>query len=114
MEKVIQHISLKGNLSENWRKLRQQFEIYSIATELNKKNENVQCAQLLHLMEEDAINVFNTFTFLDEENDNIEVLKKKFKDNFVPKKNLMYERYKFFTYRQTTETIEQLQMKASQ
>lgn len=118
MDKSVPYMIFHGNLAENWRKWRQRFEIYSVATELNKKDEKVQCAQLLHQMGEEAISIFNTFNFMEVEKDKIEILKKKFEDYFVPKKNLMYERYKFFTFKQTTETIEQyateLKTKAAQ
>ncbi|KAF2886993.1 hypothetical protein ILUMI_19180 [Ignelater luminosus] len=39
------------NLTENWNTWKQEFEIYPTASELDKKDEKVQCAKLLHLME---------------------------------------------------------------
>lgn len=118
MEQKIPQMCFQGNMAENWKKWRQRFEIYTIAAEISAKDEKIQCAQLLHLMGEEAINIFNTFIFAEEDYDKIEPLKKKFQEYFTPKKNLTYERYKFFTYRQTTETIEQfateLKVKATQ
>ena len=105
--KFITPMLFTGNLAENWRRFRQKFEIYSTATELEKKGEKTQCAQLIYLMGDEAINIFTTFTFTDEEKNKIEVLKTKFETYFVPKKNLTFERYRFFTMRQVSETIEQ-------
>ena len=103
----IKPINLHGDLTVNWKRWRQEFEIYSIATELNGKDEKIQCAQLLYNLGAEGMNIFNSFTFTATEKDKIEVLKKKFEDYFVPKKNLTYERYKFFTSRQGETTVDQ-------
>ncbi|KAF2900227.1 hypothetical protein ILUMI_05959 [Ignelater luminosus] len=50
---------------------------------LNKKKEDIQCAQILQLMGDEAL-------------------------SFVPKKSVHFERYKFLTHKQTTEATEQL------
>ena len=97
---IIAPLQLTGNVAEKWTSWRQRFEIYSTATELNKKAEKVQCAQLLHLMGDECIKIFNTFQFTEEEKDKIEPLKVKFKNYFVPKSNKVYERYKFLSMRQ--------------
>lgn len=101
-------LNFKGNMAENWKAWVQKFEIYSTATELDEKAERIQCAQLLHCMGEEAITIFNTFVFTNEEENKIEPLKLKFKNYFTPKRNLTYERYKFFTSRQeSNQNIEQ-------
>ncbi|KAJ3616712.1 hypothetical protein MTP99_014351 [Tenebrio molitor] len=51
--------------------------------------------------------MYNSFEFKDEEKNKYNILKKKFEDCFVPKKNLTYCRYKFFFSRQGSESIEQ-------
>ncbi|KAB0791938.1 hypothetical protein PPYR_03738 [Photinus pyralis] len=100
-------MKLSGNLAENWKSWIQRFEIYSTATELDGKDQKIQCAQMLHHMGEDAINIFNSFTFADNEKNKIASLKEKFANYFVPKTNVTYERYKFFTSRQNEEPLEQ-------
>ena len=55
-------LQLTGNLSKNWRKFKQRFEIYSIASGLNEKAEGIQVASLLHLVGEEALEVFNIFS----------------------------------------------------
>jgi hypothetical protein len=39
-----------GNLAENWRRFKQQFEIYLIASGLDEKDGKVQAMALLHLL----------------------------------------------------------------
>lgn len=106
----IQPINLNGNVAENWKQWLQRFEIYSTATELDTKEEKIQCAQLLHHMGEQSINIFNSFTFNEEDTNKIAILKSKFTNYFTPKKNLTYERYKFFMARQGAEKMEQFIM----
>ena len=107
MDKGINSMDMTGNLSENWKRWKQKFENYLIASETNKKPERVQCAQLLHFLGEDALSIYDTFKFNDEEKDKLQVLLQKFDDYFIPKQNLTYERYKFLTFKQGNQTFEQ-------
>ncbi|KAH0813199.1 hypothetical protein GEV33_009592 [Tenebrio molitor] len=105
--KGLSPLQINGNTTDNWKRWIQKFEIYATATELTTKPENIQCAQLLYRLGEDCIEIYNSFEFKDGEKDNYNILKKKFEDYFVPKKNLTYCRYKFFSSRQGSESIEQ-------
>ena len=102
-------LNLSGNLRENWRRWVQQFDLYLTASGKVKERENVQCAILLHLIGEDALEIYNTFTFAEgESRDEIEILKKKFEDYANPRKNTVFERYKFWECKQQEgETIDQ-------
>ena len=59
-------LSVDGNTFENWRRFKQQHEIYlhPTASASEKKNNSVKIAILLNFAGEDAIEVFNTFQFL--------------------------------------------------
>ena len=59
---------LQGNLSKNWRKWKQRFELYSAASGLKDKDKGVQSATLLHVVGEEALEIYNTFSW-DEEGD---------------------------------------------
>lgn len=107
MEKTITPMVMTGNMPENWKRWRQRFQNYLVASETNTKSEEVQCAQLLHYLGEEAMTIYNTFTFEKQEENKIEILLNKFEQYFVPRKNLTYERYKFFTCKQGEQTIEQ-------
>ncbi|KAG5862678.1 hypothetical protein JTB14_011950 [Gonioctena quinquepunctata] len=52
--------------------------------EYSKKDDSTKCAPLLHYIEEEANLFFTTFKFV----------------HFIPFKNLDFERYKFFTWKQ--------------
>ena len=56
-------LSFDGNTSENWRRFKQQFDIYITASASEKKGDEVKIAILLNFAGEDAIEVFNTFQF---------------------------------------------------
>lgn len=103
----IQPMVMQGNLAENWKLWVQKFNNYLIATEASGKDDKIQCAKLLHTLRDEAITIYNTFTFTGVEKDNLAQLIQKFENYFVLKKSLAFERYKFFTLRQEAKSIEQ-------
>ena len=102
-------LSLQGNPSENWRRWIQRFDLYLTASGKIKEDEKVQCAILLHVIGEEALEIYNTFKFATGEDPNkISVLKKKFEDYVNPRKNTVFERYRFWECKQQEgETIDQ-------
>ncbi|XP_068690629.1 uncharacterized protein [Montipora capricornis] len=100
---------LEGNLSENWRRWVQRFDLYLTASGKIEENEKVQCAILLRTIGEDGLEIYNTFRFATGEDPNkIAHLKKKFEDYFNPRKNTVFERYKFWECKQQDgESIDQ-------
>ena len=74
-----------------------------------KEKEDVQCAILLHVVGEEALEIYNTFQFVNEEDRHkLDVLKSKFEEYVNPRKNTLFERYKFWEYKQQDgETIDQ-------
>ena len=87
-----------GNISANWKKFKQKYTNYEIATGISSKDSATRVATLLTVIGNDAIDVFNTLTW-DEEGDDkkIEKVLLKFEEHCEPKKNVSYERYKFFS-----------------
>lgn len=90
-------LSLDGNVSENFRRWRQRYNIYMEATEKSSKSKAQRACILLHLMGEDAIEIFNTFDLTDEERTDPDKILGKFKEYCDPRKNVVYERYIFFS-----------------
>ncbi len=88
-----------GNLSENWRIFRQRFELYETAIGgADKSKVQVHSSLFLHVAGEEAVEVYNTFTFEEEDDkQNLTKIMEKFENYCNPKKNITYERYKFFT-----------------
>ena len=89
-------LKLDGNLAENWRRGKQRFQLFMTATEASKKLGKIQSSMLLHLIAEDALEVFNTFEFPSDEykEKTFEILKK-FDEYCNPKRNLTVERHIF-------------------
>ena len=74
-------LSLQGNPSENWRRWIQRFDLYLTASGRIKEDEKVQCAILLHVIGEEALEIYNTFKFATgEDPSEISDLKKEFED----------------------------------
>lgn len=101
-------LNLNGNVAKNWRRFKQQFEIYMKASGLFKTSKKEQSCILLNLARQDAVEVFNTFQFTKEEsNEDPKVLLEKFEAYCSPQKNVTYERHVFNTINQgATETID--------
>ena len=56
-----------GNLAKNWRRWKQRFELFSSATWLSVKDKKVQAATLLHIAGTEALEVYNTFSWENDE-----------------------------------------------
>ena len=83
---AVKPLRLDVNLAENWRRWKQRFKLFMTATEASKKSGKIQSSILLHLIGEDALEVFNTFEFASDED----------KDEYCnPKRNLTGERHIF-------------------
>ena len=84
-----------GNVSDAWKRWKQQWNLYSKASGADSKSEDVQCAIFLHVIGEEGIELFNTFDIPADDKDKISPLLKLFEDYCNPKKNITFERYKF-------------------
>ena len=102
-------LDLRGeNVSENWKKFKQKYTNYEIATGINTKGSATRVAMLLIVIGNDAIHVFNTLTWDAEGDDKkIDKVLGNLKEYCEPRKNVSYERYKFFSRAQESgETID--------
>ena len=111
-------LMLEGNISENWRKWQQQFRLYLVASGIAEKSPVIQASTLLHVIGEDAVEIYNTFTWAEDGHAMVvSRIVEKFSAYCTPKKNVTYERHVFNTRNQKQgETIDQyiteLRMKA--
>jgi hypothetical protein len=86
-----------GNLEQAWTLWLQKFNLYLSASRSNLLDESVQVAMLLSSIGDEALHVFNTFTFQnDADKQRIEVVKQKFAEYCMPRKNIVFERYTFW------------------
>ena len=89
-------LNLEGNLSENWRRWKQRFELYLEASGISDKEDNTKAATLLHVAGAEALEVYNTSTW-DTDGDNMKVkpIMDKFEAYCNPRKNVTWERHVF-------------------
>lgn len=95
--KIPKPMLLEGNIPENFRKFKQQLLIYLTATGLSEKSEEQRVAILLNIIGEECLEIFNNFTLTEEERKNFDKVLSEFEKYMLPKKNLMYERFVFYT-----------------
>ena len=101
-------LSFDGNTSENWRRFRQQYEIYLTASAREKKDDAVNLAILLNFAGEDAIEVFNTFQFPEGDEKQLDKVLERFECYCNPGKNVVFERYQLWQITQKdSETVDQ-------
>ena len=85
-----------NNVAAKWKKFRLAFENYAFATAIDKKNEKVQVAILLTVTGEEARDVFSTFTWDSEgNNEKIAPVIAKFDEYCEPRKTILFERHRF-------------------
>ncbi|UYV66236.1 K02A2.6-like [Cordylochernes scorpioides] len=100
-------LALHGNVAENWRRFKQRLMLYLEATEKATKPDKLKVAILLNFIGEEALEVFNTFHLKEDEAENFDLVINKFDDFCEPKKNVIFERFKFFSATQKDgETID--------
>ena len=80
--------------------------LHAKASGIDSKDEETQCPVFLHTIGEEALVVYDSFTFTDAEADKIEPLVAKFEAYCSPKKNVTYECYLFFSCMQNSRTID--------
>jgi len=88
-------LSLNGNISKNWRKFKQSFEIFLKASSNTNKTDEVKVAILLNIVGEDGVELYNTFNLQETEGNNLAKVLQGFEEYCIPKKNVVYETFKF-------------------
>ncbi len=90
------NLQLDGNVDENWRSFKQHFLLYLTAIGASSNSGERNVALLLTVAGPQAIEVFNTFTLVDDEDkDDLDTVLELFDDYCTPRKNEVYERYVF-------------------
>ncbi|KAJ8975158.1 hypothetical protein NQ317_014532 [Molorchus minor] len=89
-------LDLNGNLSENWRRFKQNYSIFMKASEKDSKSSDIKASILLSLAGEEAVELFNTFGLSEADSLEEEKILDTFEAYCNPKKNVVYERYKFY------------------
>lgn len=99
---------LSDNAAENWRRFKQRIQLYFKATGEDSKPSAEKAAVFLHVAGHEAIEVYNTFQLSQAEQEDYDVIAKKFEEYCTPQRNETYERYVFRSrLQQQDETFEQ-------
>ena len=101
--------SARKDVSEEWKMWRQQWENYSILTNLSNQPDRYQTALLLHSVGPECLRVYNGMKFdNDAESLKCSVIMKKFDAHFLGESREFFERFKFNQRNQEDgESIEQ-------
>ena len=99
-------LKLDGNTAENWRKWKLQWSLYAKARGADKQEEEMQCAIFLHMIGEEALEGYKTFTFTQAQRNKLDPIIETFEAYCSPKKNTTYERYIFNSCMQNGRTID--------
>ncbi|KAJ8880891.1 hypothetical protein PR048_017364 [Dryococelus australis] len=86
---------LDGNVCENFRKFKQNFAIFMLATGFVSKPSLVKVAMLLNVIGDEAVVLYYTFELMAEDRQDYEKVLKAFEDYCDPVKNIVVERFKF-------------------
>ena len=81
--------------SIDWTRWIRRFERFRVATELDKKDEEKQVNALIYTMGDEADDILLSFNLTPDEMKQYNVVKNKFENHFIAKRNVIYERAKF-------------------
>lgn len=95
-----EQMKFTGNVAENFRKFKQNFEIYLKASGKISKPDDVKVAILLNIIGEEGVEIYNTLKLSEDQKHMYDVVIKEFESYTNPKRNVIYERYLFFTRKQ--------------
>ena len=91
-----------ADVAQRWNRWEKAFRTYFMAAELKKKPKDVQVAILLNCAGTEAQEVHEQFEFEEEVDEkDIEKVLKKFEEYCHPRKNTVYERYRFWCRNQS-------------
>lgn len=88
-------MSMSGDLGSNWRKFKNSFTLYLVATGCKEKPKEVQAAVLLHCLGEEVNEVLETLDLTADEKTDPDTIVKKLDVYFLPKCNSSVETHKF-------------------
>lgn len=92
----VSQLKFEGNLSENWKRFKRNFDIFMIAGELTAKSDEIKINLLLNAVGEEAVRNYDSFDMTEDERKVYNDVVKAFDEFCTPKKNTVYERYMFY------------------
>ena len=91
----------------DWAAWKQNFLRFRLATKLHKEESEVQVSALIDTMGREAEHVYKSFTLEEGDEAKFDVIMAKFDGHFVPKRNTIHERDRFYhTNQKQGESVE--------
>lgn len=95
-----EELRLEGNVAENWKKFRKQLENFLLAAGLTEKPSEEKCAIALNLIGEEAFDLLELLDLEEVDRKSFELVIEAYEKYCTPKKNIVYERFVFYTRQQ--------------
>lgn len=93
------HLEPPGKFSfspTEWPKWKRRFERFRVASGLNKSAESIQVNTLLYVMGDDAEDIYASFSWTRQTDaEKYDAVIAKFESHFIPRRNVIHERYMF-------------------
>lgn len=99
--KKVNDLRLNGNLSENWRRFKQNYDIFEEAAGIKTQSENVRIAAFLNTIGEEALELFNSFDLSAKDRKCYAKIRHAFEKHCMETKPTVHKRLKFFSRRQS-------------
>lgn len=80
--KKVNNLWLEGNLDENWRRFKQNYEIFEHVAGIAGKQEQVKIEMFLNAIGEDAVEIYSTFLLSEADRKHYSLFKISFNDDF--------------------------------
>lgn len=94
--KKVDDLCLEGNIAENWRRFKRDFDIFLIASEQDTGDDRIKIAKFLNAIGYEAREVYESFNLTAAQKAVYTEVVKSFETFCEPKKNPVYERFLFY------------------
>ncbi|KAK9712141.1 hypothetical protein QE152_g25077 [Popillia japonica] len=88
-------MKFEGNLNENFKIYKQNFDMYMIATEKDSKPDKIKIAMFLNTIGGEGLEIYNTFKLAEADKKDYKKVVGAFAQYCAPRKNKTYERFVF-------------------
>lgn len=88
------------DMAREWSEWIDEYECYTIAAKVNTESAEIRLANFKTVIGREAVRLINNSGLADEKKNDLDEIKKKLKEHFVPMRNKTYERCKFHRIRQ--------------
>lgn len=90
------NLQLTGNVVKNWRRFKQRFQLYLSAIGADEKDKKMKASLFLHVVGEEALEVYNNFQFENEvDGMDLEKILTQLVAYCILKTNVTFEKHRF-------------------